>query len=307
MLKFVPPIHPPFATSPDLPATTDPFSWPVREQLKPTTALSRLRPVKLEAMTRWLQAYSRTGNALLLLKQLFPESFKRYPALSHPIWPEILTHILKTVEAADWFEVNWADFKDRLHIWESDEAENGELLAYFLRHIPVKQYGFTPQTIHDYPLIELMYILLSNDKALTSMSSDLLIGLEVYDYFDDVWTEAERQAAWERLYEVERYPDRFPELVRMLPDLARWSTRTSGNPLLDYPPVRWLEEGVARRLGYHYRFSWGEIDSVRRFWQQAKPLLYQFDRLVQWGEQNQNALIGLFNFFAEGDYELLED
>jgi hypothetical protein len=311
LLKLIQTISPTFATPPNLPSTTGPFYRASKTQLKPTAILSRLRPAKLEAMTRLLQEYSRTASALHLLNQFFPESFRRYPPLSHPIWPEVLIHILRTAEAADWFEVNWVDFNARLHMWESDQTENGDLLAYFLHHIPVKQYGFTPHgfstpTIGDYPLMELMYVLLSDNKNLTHISSDILIELEVYDGFDNIWTEAERQAAWGRLCEVEKRPYRFPKRVRMLPPLARWAIGQTGNPLLDYPSGKWLNELVAQRLGYHYRFSWAEVDPVRRYWQQAKPVLRQFDQLVAWSQQNRNPLIVLFNFFAEGDYEELE-
>lgn len=313
MLKFISPISPTLTTPPHPSPITDPFYWAIPAQfIKPAAILGRLRPVKVEAAAQLLQEYGRTTTALHLLKRLFPESFKSYPPLSHPIWPEVLIHVLRTAEAADWFQVNWMDVHSRLRMWETDERENGKLLAYFLQHIPVQQYGFTPRgfsspTIGEYPLMELMYVLLSGSKDLTSISSEILIELEVYDAFDDIWTEVERQMAWQRLYEVEKRPQRFPKLVRMLPSLARWAIGQTGNPLLDYPPVRWLDELVAEHCGYHYRFAWTEADRVRGFWQQAKPILHQRDRLVEWSRQNPNPLIVLFNFFAEGDHEELEN
>jgi hypothetical protein len=153
--------------------------------------------------------------------------------------------------------------------------------------------------------MELMYILLSEDEAIESISSDLLITLEIYDQFDDEWTKAERQAAWARMRDVEENPDQYPELVRDLPNLARWATRTTGNPLLDWPPLEWVNNYL-RQPQHFYRFSWDDVNLVRMLWRQVQPVVGQLKRLTEWAEQDENRLTMLFNFLAEGDYDHLE-
>jgi hypothetical protein len=276
-----------------------------RNQLNPTVALGCLRPVRLMTFARQLESYTRTADALLLLTQFFPESLEGYATLSYPVWWEILTYVLRSAEAAGWFEVDWQDFNNRLRIWETNKAERGDLLANFLRYIPVKQYGFTPHSISRYPPMELMYILLSEDEAIESISADLLITLEIYDQFDDEWTKAERQAAWARLRDVEENPDQYPEPVRELPNLARWATHTTGNPLLDWPPLEWVNNYL-RQSQHFYRFSWDDVSLVRMLWRQVQPIVGQLKHLAEWIEQDENRLTMLFNFFAEGDYDQLE-
>jgi hypothetical protein len=153
--------------------------------------------------------------------------------------------------------------------------------------------------------MELMYILLSEDEAIESISADLLITLEIYDQFDDEWTKAERQAAWARLRDVEENPDQYPELVRELPNLARWATHTTGNPLLDWPPLEWVNNYL-RQSQHFYRFSWDDVCLVRMLWRQVQPIVGQLKHLAEWVEQDENRLTMLFNFFAEGDYHQLE-
>ncbi|MCK6623679.1 MAG: hypothetical protein DPW09_01955 [Anaerolineae bacterium] len=275
-----------------------------RNQLNPTVALRRLRPVRLRTFAQQLESYTRTADALLLLTQFFPEALEGYATLSYPVWWEILTFVLRSAETAGWFEVDWQDFNNRLRVWETNKAERGDLLANFLRYIPIKQYGFAPHLISRYPPMELMYILLSEDEAIESISSDLLITLEIYDQFDDEWTKAERQAAWARLRDVEENPDQYPELVRELPNLARWATHTTGNPLLDWPPLEWIHNHL-RQPQHFYRFSWDDVSLVRMLWRQVQPIIGQLKHLAEWVEQDENRLLLLFNFFAEGDCGLL--
>ena len=101
------------------------------------------------------------------------------------------------------FEVDWVVLNDAWAGWVEEPEENGDQLAWFLHYIPVRLYGFSQQTILEFPPMELMRVLL--DSSAGAVSSELLIAAELYDSLDN-WTETNREAAWSRLHQIEADP-----------------------------------------------------------------------------------------------------
>jgi hypothetical protein len=258
--------------------------------LRPWAALPRLRPVKVETLTRQLSNYERTVSGLRRVEQHFPEALVDYTDLAQTGWWEILAHLNNLVEEAGWWEVNWAALNEAWAWWMEEPTENGDRLALFLTYIPARHYGLTQETILKYPPLELLYVLL--DGAAGVASADLLIAIELYDGIDQ-WRQTDRDAAWARLHAIEADPGLYPEAVRWLPELARWACRRTGNHLLDRefdpnndgPWLRWEAES--------------EVEQTRSAWRRARPVIEQFRRLMDWYEADPSRLTLLANFLME--------
>lgn len=272
-------------------------------QLRPWALLLRLRPVKVETLAGQLHTYERAIAGLRLIEQFFPAALKEYGdpsglspsgrSLSATGWWEILAHLANLIEEAGWFEIDWTSLNEAWAYWMEDPNENGDHLATFLHFIPARHYGFDQQTILDYPPMELLYVLL--DGSAGAASADLLVAIELYDSIDDAWTEADRQAAWARLHAIEADPGLYPEPVRWLPELARWTCRRTGNPLLD----RQFDPAEAGPW-----FVWqaeSDLIQVRSAWRRAGPVIAQFRRLMEWYEKDPSRLTFLANFLMEGN------
>jgi hypothetical protein len=269
-------------------------------RLKPWATLQRLRQVRVSALADRLRGYSRTVTAVRLLAQHFPTALAAYENLSgKPVWWDLLADLINHAEELDWFEADWELLNLAWQSWmEQADDPDGNAMAAFLRHIPVKLYGFTSGAILASPPIELFHALLSDQVQ--AVSANLLIALELYDtHFEDVWGAPERTLAWQRLQEVEADPGRFPEPVRWLPELARWACRTTGNPLLDLTlPALHLD-----RNWPPVPFTWDDLETVRVAWRRAKPVIAQLERLEIWLKNDESRFIRLFEFFKEGKYD----
>lgn len=275
-----------------------PWQW-----VKPWAALQRLRPVRVSALADRLRGYSRTITAVRLLGQHFPGALATYQDLSgQPIWWDLLADLINKAEEVDWFEADWELLNLAWAGWmehADDEGNDGQSMAAFLRHIPVKLHGFTPDAVLASPAIEFFHALLSDQVQ--AVSARLLIALEIYDrHFEDVWGAPERALAWQHLQEVETDPGRFPEPGRWLPELARWACHATGNPLLD------LTRPVELHLDHDWPpvpFTWDDLETVRVAWRRAKPVIVQLERLETWLKNDESRFIRLFKFFKEGIYD----
>ncbi len=270
--------------------------------LKPWALLERLRPLKLETVIRQLRDYDRTRQGLQLIEKHFPAALKVYPNLATVEWYAVLHHLATLAEEAEWFEVDWLLLNEAWSWWQAglyglDDEDNGDRLATFLYHIPLKLYGFTGgESLFDSPPMELMHALLA-ECDFGAASSQMLIEAELYDSLDD-WEQSDREAAWDRLYDIEADPGRYPEALRRLPELARWACHCTGNLILDqhFDPD-----------GNGPWYTWeNDLCTIRAAWQRARPLIKYFNRLMEWSEDAANLSL-LANFLiGDPDYEQLD-
>lgn len=282
--------------------------------------LRRLRPARAVTIAVRLQSYQRLMLALRLLRRLFPRTFEsehRYLAsfvvLHQPpcgqeddmkamgqgllgvSWWEVLTRILFEVQAEEWFDVNWPVLNDAFARWIAEpDRNNGDHLAVYLHHLPIKLYGLAEkaETLFEYPPLELLHALLA-DCDIRHVSAKTLEDAELYDNLED-WTEADRESAWVLLDAIDSDPGLWPEAVRELPGLARWACHKSGNIILDrrFDPTDrntvWLQ--------------WAEhLESVKLAVRRARPVLRSFQRLLAWYQADPTRLSKLADFLIQGD------
>lgn len=256
--------------------------------LKPGAFLARRRPVGLTALGRRLRAAHRTGLALQLLAEFFPEQVTgRYRNLAGQSWWQLLHHLVSLVEGERWFEIDWESLNLAWAAWEEEPAEAGRQLALWLQYVPVRLHGFSPgDSLFEYPPLELMRALF--DPELTTVSSNVLIEAELWDNLAG-WGAADRARAWERLNELEADPGLYPEPARWLPELVRWACGRTGNFLLDRfsrHPGLWL--------------SWRDAPEIRIAYRRAQPALAQLTRLMAWYEADPARLALLARCLTEG-------
>ncbi|MCP4992928.1 MAG: hypothetical protein GY934_03945, partial [Gammaproteobacteria bacterium] len=246
----------------------------------PWGPLRRHRPVHPQALRKFLLGYERLGKALRRHQHFFPEQpvTDKFSHMKHVSthtyhtppgaeahnslgWWQVLGSLVNLVDEYEWLEINWEVLNEAWATWqgaEDSEAMHGSHLAVYLDYIPVKMYGFDCNgPIFEFPPIELFHALFSTKCTVQSVSADLLINIEVYDDFDDVWTPEDQAQAWELLDEIESDPGQYPEPVRWLPELVRWACHQTGNPLLDqtfqpYQNGPW--------------YPWDDLDEVRYAW-----------------------------------------
>ncbi len=204
-----------------------------RKRRKPWAALRFYRAVQLQAIAGLIRNYHCTGVALQRLHDNFASELEQFANLADVGWWQILAVLLNAIEQANWFEADWELLNQAWAYWEHRPEDDGQLLASYLYHIPVKLHGFSPaDRLKDRP-IELMYALFSDEVE--AVSADLLIAIEFYDNDLEEWCRNVRSQAWQRLLAIETDPGRYPEPVRWLPELVRWACGKTGNFILDRP------------------------------------------------------------------------
>ncbi len=288
--------------------------------IKPESLLRRLRPGRTVAVGTRLQSYQRLVNALHLLQRLFPAVFggegryhTPFRSLHRPphseqeaemlamadgllgvSWWEVLTTVILQVQTEEWFDVNWAVLNDAFAQWVADPvANNGNHLAVYLHYLPIKLYGFTEQAEFDYPPIELLHALLSDCGAGT-ISARTLEQADLYDN-DDLadWDEGDKENMWALLESIESDPGCWPEPVRVLPEIARYSCHLTKNIILDghFDPYD----------AQNTWFKWDiHLDSIKVAYRRAKPVLQAFHRLMDWYQADPSRLSHLANFIIYG-------
>lgn len=279
-------------------------SDPKLEQLRPWAALQRLWPIRLTAVNAQLQNCRRAIAGLHLLETLFPQSLDEYGDLAPMNWWDILVDLGQQVEAAGWFPIEWDILDEAWAAWLEHPGGNGDYLATFLHDIPLKLYGFNREPagiqlfqaepglfVEFFPPMELLWGLLNDGAA--EISSELFIAAELHNRLDR-WDKAAREAAWERLHTIEVNPAAYPESVCWLPALARWACGRSGNPMLDWSYSAYYGQSDSR-------LSWAtDLERAKTAWDEAKPLVEQFHKLMGWCQKSAGPLIFLADFIMEG-------
>ncbi len=288
---------------------------PYRRRI-PWGPLRRYRPVHPSALRKFLLGYQRLDKAFRRHHHLFPErpitdaaqfgymqhvSTHVYHAIPGMAphnsvgWWQVLGSLANLVDEYEWLEIDWEVLNEAWAHWqgaEQGEATHGSHLAVYLDYIPVKMYGFDCNgPMYEFPPIELFHALFSTKCTVQTVSADLLINIEVYDEFDNVWTPGDQQQAWQLLDEIESDPGQYSEPVRWLPELVRWACHQTGNPMLDksFDPYR---DGPW--------YPWDDIDEVRYAWQRAQNVIKAFHRLMEWYEADNSRLALLVYFLMEG-------
>src|SRR5512137_2760662 len=268
------------------PHTVDPRA-PGLLMLKPWALPARLRPATLQAAAvRRTQSYHRLARALRLVETHFPGQTAAYHDLAGVAgWWVVLAGLLNRVEAEDWFEVNWPALNQAWNYLQAkSQSDHGDRLATYLDYMPVRLYGFGPaRSIHDFPPLELLRVLLHQDPEAVRTDLEAVIKLDL-----DHWTVEDRAAAWDRLYAIDTDPGRYPEPARWLPELARWACGATGNVILDQP-------FDPQRQGPWY--AWDLATSFQIAWRRARPVIRQSERLLAWSQDTTN-LITLTRFLA---------
>jgi hypothetical protein len=243
------------------------------EVIKPWASLWRLRPLRLAALARWLQDHGRRERALQLVREFFPAELDHLQAPDLD-WIDILTAFLALVEQAGWFGYDRDSVELAWQAFMEDPELNEEAMAVFLVQVPVELYGLSgPELLADrYLPLSLLKHLLDETTPFTASAVRLLhrkLNLEKSVVTD--WSDAARQAAWQRLADIEARPERYPEPVRRLPALAHWACGNTGNRLLDRSGSCLTEADF---------FTWQDVPALRRDWLAAEPLLQLRDRLA---------------------------
>lgn len=274
------------------------------DMLRPWAPLRRLWPVRLTAVNTQLRYCRWAITGLYLIEKYFPKAIDQYGDLGQSTWWDILLDLGHQAEVAGWFEIDWDILNEAWTTWLEPVTSNGDDLAAFLTYIPLRLYGFNrePATvqlfnaepglfIEFFPPAELLYALL--DPSAAGISSGLLVGAGLSDKWDG-WNELSRNAAWARLHAIEVAPETYPESARWLPVLARWACGTTGNPILDWSFSSYYEQNEKQ-------FLWeSDVEKARMAWQEAKPVIEQFDRLLQWCRKSAKNLANLAEFLMEG-------
>jgi hypothetical protein len=238
-----------------------------------------------------------------LIETYFPKALAQYGDLGQVNWWDLLVDLVNLAEDAGWFEPEWEVLNQAWVEWLENSEDSGASLATFLRDIPFKLYGFNREPasiqifnaepglfIEFFPPAELLYVLL--DPAADVVSSGLLVAAELYDRWDD-WDEASREMVWKPLHNIEVEPEAYPESARWLPALARWACSTTDNPILKRSFSLYYGDGGER-------FSWKtDVDKARLTWQEAKPVIKQFDRLLKWCRESATNLVSLADFLTD--------
>lgn len=268
-------------------------------QLKPRAQARRARPLELAAVAVILrQRRYRLLLALRLLGEHFPEALAEIKGrdVSGPGWWGVLGYFIGLANKAGWFDVDWKLVEQAWFWWgRKPDLDRGSLLATFLHHLPIRLHGFHKR-IFNYPPMRLMQALLAGPPIEVTTARERAVGLA--DLFEN-WTGADRQAAWDRLSLAAGGPD-LPEPLRRLPELARWACHQTGNPILDrtfdpHSPESW--------------FTWADdLPAVRRYWRQARPLIEELDRLMDWYERDPNRHLAMIaEILTEKNYSSQEN
>lgn len=290
--------------------------------------LTYLQPLTITAISSRILFYDRLQAAVKLAHQLrlkrgISRSAKMHEEnLTDVWWGQVLINICRQVEKWGWFPVDWATvdelfYRSRLCSLCSARQKEQRLaeskLALFLNYIPLLLMGFDDETIKTVPPLDLMRGFLSCEHHPFQISSSTRDLARIHCLLrEEGWGDQERTWAWVRLENIEHDPLRYPESLRWLPLLARWSVGYSGNLLLDRSPLP--EEGepfscmdtvliriIEGQDGESHWFSWDEVDAARAAYQEVRRVQAALKRVMDWHEQEPNRLAKLAAFLARGE------
>jgi hypothetical protein len=257
-----------------------------------------LRPLRSGTLADELREYQQIRIVLNRMERFFPDNFQQNkqgfawtetePRL---IWEDLLLELYRWADGL-LFEVAWP----LLEIGEVD-------LAVFLEHLPLVLYGFGEETWEN-PLLTLLRYLLSGECVteedfnwlLNELGLNSLLGL-------DTWRKYSFDDSWQRLFLIDKYPERFSQMMRHLPDLARYVCSETGNPLLDQSYCD--DVCYVYMIDDWFAWTWDEVEQVRRWWQQARQILEAGEQLTAWARQGENlARLARFIMTGEGAFSI---
>jgi hypothetical protein len=249
--------------------TSCPGKPPIGRILRPYTVLKRLRPVSLNALIERATRAQYRVKAIALINRYFPEQLavvQVSPGLDAP-WLEIFGHFLRLVEGAGWFEVDW----DRLSSLEEGWCQSGENsyedhLALYLDNIPVRVYGIGEDDQDVYNALWILRMLLDE---YTRVDPDFLIGYELYDALDDIFSKEEilchvRNADYSHLPEPLCWLDEICEIAA-----------GNGNQLLT-ETFETTDYGMSP-------FLWErDLERVKALYREARPAIKRLQAFRDW-------------------------
>lgn len=232
--------------------------------LKPGLALSRLRPVTLEAVAdelrRFYWAYQGACLARIVpgvVGEVLPDD-----------WDDLLRAILEQCEAWDWFEPDWDMLDMDYQSWM--QAAEEDYFAQWLEFIPVQRYGFSDYDESwpaQYPALALLKGLLHGDWGEEILASLIKqYGLEA-DWSTIYQYELEERVATADFSGYERP-------LCWLPEMARIACGSTGHELLDFSS--YFEDDPT-----YYRWD-SDLERVKELWQTAKPSVERMREFLQW-------------------------
>lgn len=191
-------------------------------------------------------------------------------------WSGVLGDILRHVDKAGWFEVDWeqveqdenTDMKIGYGYDDGEDAEDS-YLARWLWEVPIARYGFSDwddSWVDEYPVIGLLKSLLHKEWG-TDIVGDWI---DHYNLQAD-WLGLRRPALLHRLETADF--SRYPEPLRWLPLIARIALGQTGDPLLDYQ--NFYEDEPPS-------YFWWGLAEARAAYRQARPSIVKLNQFLEW-------------------------
>lgn len=260
---------------------------PVR-LLKPQRYLEQLRAVRLGAIAYELEDARRTARVLGHFARLFPgEEGGIAPSAG---WGSVLNRLLRRVEQAEWFEIDW-NMLDYLHEWGMNDPDEGELdgetmgvyyLSCYTGGIPAKFYNYSEEDWHE------SYHLASDYPALVAIR----VGIDA-SYNIDIPEELE-PLTWINYDAALRQVDwaAQPRPLNAFPLAVRFVRRDFGNPLLD--------EGAEALDLWPERWTWAaDVDTVWGYALHARPIWGAIEALAEWLQADEEHVTQLWDVLVE--------
>lgn len=269
--------------------------------LRPASVLSRLRPVRLDAVARKLRDFGLRARVLTMIQTHFPNDWSGNWS-ADTFWFENYCEFLRHAEAADWFEVNW----DLLQAYETAWMETGDddctgydvLVDYADGGIPLFCFGFgptmpeaewdEPADLHEYPALEMLRALAFGPEGGRFRSENV----------DEILARVCGQTNLNELdiYEVQRNLERACRRMKppwkWLAEMADFACDRSGNFILDTT--------VDQHKPWPHQWTWGkDLERVKAEWQRAKPVVERFREFVE--KVNSDEDLELIAWMAAGN------
>lgn len=266
---------------------------PAQRLLKPHHYLERLRAVRLGAIAYELDGACRTARVVGHIARLFPGQEAGIDPRAG--WSNVLNHLLRLVEKADWFEIDW-NMLDYLYEWgmndgddDMDDDDNPVYepmgwyyLSCYTSGIPVRFYNYSEEDWYE------SYYLASDYPALVAIR----VGIDA-KYNMDIPEELE-PLTWINYDAALRQVDwaAQPAPLRAFPLAVRYVRRDFGNPLLD--------EGAEVMDLWPERWTWEDnLDEVWAYALYARPIWAAIEAVAEWLREDEDSVTQLMDVLVE--------
>ncbi len=253
-------------------------------------ALKPRLPVRLGTLTEAngaVREFLHLWHVLDRMEQYAPMTFRQYKqrgflTLASPVWQAPLLDLYAAIDGV-YFEVDWPAYE-----------EASQDYPCFVEHLPVTLYGFGEEDFDTHPFLALARALWhGDDAAWLELENQVWFGSQ----FKALLTrhvQSRAVAIWDRLHQIETEPLAWPEPLRWLPALVRYSAGATNNALLNrthHVPLYHLEDTFV--------WTWSDLDLVRGWWVEAKPVVEAAGQLTAWC-RDDNSFIALARFLITG-------